>query len=1195
MNRPTIFSRHLRNSGGFAGTESGIHRPARTQRLNAACSVLLALCLAFTMVIAAPTSAYAVSASVYDVKPNPNGSQTVDEYFGIAGKVQPWLESHEHDDYYLGTEYDGWNSGELTESEIAHCRRPKGEVGSNDPGMNCTGFVTAVFMKLGADVPGKIPHTGIGSWCNTGNWLRLLEEQDVVGYEYDSVDALLKDGKAQKGDIILMLCTSSVWSAGVDKYGNYADWHIGFFWGDSPSDNKYWHSSHPVNGIDGGESLKYSNQISKIVPKAQSDKFFLLPVQHEGSIELTKTSNNPDMTASNGQYSLNGSCYTVYSDKALKKKVGTLKTNASGTATIDVAAGTYYIQETAAPHGYATDTAVYTVTVKASKTTKLAVKETPQSAQAGLLVAKHDADFGNRAQNSDTSGNVPQGGASLAGAEFTVKHFATDDASKGPLRTWVFATDEHGSLTLDAKHLVSGDALYTDSAGNPALPLGTYSIQETAAPAGYLLDDTVRTITVNAQGSTEHSPVYQTAAAPESVIRGGLSVQKLDAETDGNEPLGEATLEGAQFAVSNGNDNPVVVGGVTYQPGETILTLTTDSEGFAQTAEDALPYGRYLVAETVAPRGYLLQNDGFASEAFVGEQGKVSQVDEAAENQVKRGDIEFKKKDESSSTALAGIPFRITSETTGESHVIVTDENGYASTSSDQVPHSSQTNGNDGAAEPAWEIGVWFGVTESGVQAPVNDALGALPYDTYTIEELACEANADKSLVKQEHVVVHRDMRTVDLGTIDNLDLYMATQAQDASDGDQVVAADTEATIVDTVRYVGLQRGADYTLHAELMDASAGEPVLEAGEPVCADVQFAAKTPNDSVEVPITFDALALGQTGPLVVFETLLDAQGNVVTEHKDLEDKDQTVTVVKPEIGTTAADGSDGDKTVSASMSSTIVDTVAYKGLTPGKTYTVTGVLMDKGSGEPLLQDDQAITSSVEFTPEAAEGSVEVVFEFSSCNYTETSIVVFETLLRGDREVAVHADIEDEAQTVTVEKPSIRTTAVDGSDRDKAISAAKGQKIVDTVTYQGLVPGQEYRVSGTLVDVSTGEHVKVDGKELTSDAVFTPDKPSGSVDVTFVFDATSYGSSSIVVFETLYQKDVELAVHADLEDADQTVRVDQPDQPHKQEKGRGFSKTGSMLREYRWLAAALAGVTVAAASLGVWSIRRSRRGETS
>lgn len=120
-------------------------------------------------------------------------------------------------------------------------------------------------------------------------------------------------------------------------------------------------------------------------------------------------------------------------------------------------------------------------------------------------------------------------------------------------------------------------------------------------------------------------------------------------------------------------------------------------------------------------------------------------------------------------------------------------------------------------------------------------------------------------------------------------------------------------------------------------------------------------------------------------------------------------------PELKTTAA--IDGKKEFTVNGDVTIDDVVPYKHLVPGKEYTVKDILMDKATGKAFLVDDKEVCSEVTFTPETANSEVTVFFTFDGSVITkETEIVVFETLYREGTEIAVHADIEDENQTVTI-----------------------------------------------------------------------------------------------------------------------------------------------------------------------------------
>ena len=246
-------------------------------------------------------------------------------------------------------------------------------------------------------------------------------------------------------------------------------------------------------------------------------------------------------------------------------------------------------------------------------------------------------------------------------------------------------------------------------------------------------------------------------------------------------------------------------------------------------------------------------------------------------------------------------------------------------------------------------------------------------------------------------------------------------------------------------------------------------------------------------------------------------------------------------PEIWTEAT--VDGSKETHPFEQVTLTDTVSYQHLLPGQEYTISGVLMDKATGEAFLVDGEEITSEVTFVPEEANGQVEAEFTFDASGITvDTDLVVFESLYKDGVELTVHADIEDEGQTVTVKIPEIGTEAT--AEGEKETHPFEQVTITDTVSYTNLIPGQEYTITGVLMDKATGEAFLVDGEEITSEVTFVPEEANGQVDAEFVFDASGITvNTDLVAFETLSQDGVELAVHADIEDEGQTVTVKVPD----------------------------------------------------
>ena len=275
----------------------------------------------------------------------------------------------------------------------------------------------------------------------------------------------------------------------------------------------------------------------------------------------------------------------------------------------------------------------------------------------------------------------------------------------------------HYVSRLSDEYKVSGDSFYTQD-GKNVLPLGTLTVEETKAPDGYLLDGAY----MQANGSEEQiKGMYLTQITEDGdiavlsgsnqyhvsdkVIRGGVKIQKRDLETSDTKGQGSATLKDAEFEIISLNDNAVLVEGKLYNKGEVVKTILTDIEGVASTSADLLPYGKYRIEESKAPEGYL--TDGAEPIEFeITEDGKIVDLtgaDTSIYNQVKRGDLEGVKIGAGTHQRLAGVPFRITSKTTGESHIIVTDDNGQFSTSSDWASHKHNTN-----AGKTSEDGTWF-------------------------------------------------------------------------------------------------------------------------------------------------------------------------------------------------------------------------------------------------------------------------------------------------------------------------------------------------------------------------------------------------------------------------------------------------------------------------------------------------------
>ena len=212
-------------------------------------------------------------------------------------------------------------------------------------------------------------------------------------------------------------------------------------------------------------------------------------------------------------------------------------------------------------------------------------------------------------------------------------------------------------------------------------------------------------------------------------------------------------------------------------------------------------------------------------------------------------------------------------------------------------------------------------------------------------------------------------------------------------------------------------------------------------------------------------------------------------------------------------------------------------YTNLVVGKEYTVKGKLMNKAINKPLLIDGKEVTAETKFAKEK-NGFVTLDFTFVGAEQQGREVVVFEDLLHEGQVIATHADINDVGQTVRFVEPSIKTTATNKADGSKELDASKTVTIQDKVEYKDLIVGKEYVVKGKLVDKATNKPLLVDGKEVTVESKFTAKEKNGSITLDFTFNASALQGKEVVVFEELYQDNILVAIHAEIEDKGQTVK---------------------------------------------------------
>lgn len=1029
-------------------------------------------------------------------------------------------------------------------SDFVFCVEPKVKgIGGPREVKNLIGEVTD--QKNGA--------SGFGPW-NQDNVTTLALAQEYI---FNRSGRDLSDA--------YYLVNQTVW-----HYMRWGDLNMVDLMGDSDAMNTF---------VNDNKAKYIGHALLLYTPTEQSTAhFWLTPAT--GNLKLKKASGNEAITAGNECYSLAGATYGVYSDEGCSNEVATLTTGEDGASNeVELHQGTYWVKEKTPGKGYALDDEAHRVDVQAGQTSEVTSSEPAKNDPFGLYIKKQDMD----------GRDDPQGDATLEGAEFEVKFYAVDpsgvdDASdlegRDADRTWVIKTVESNGMyraTLSNKYKVSGDDWYSynEDVDMAFVPLGVMTVTEKTAPQGYDKTDGTLLAKVVSTGDGQFDTKVETSgdwgtvigtpleheaggAVNDKVVRSSGTVKgaKVDAEHDRAVAQGAATLEGAEVTLYNRSANPVIVGGTEYAKDAEIKTVSTSADGGYGFGVE-LPFGTYEVKETKASKGYLL-NSEWSQTFSIREDGQAVDLtgkDKELKEQVARGDFKLDKIDGFSQEEMAGVPFLVTSTTTGESHVVVSDANGIVDTTSAHWRHTDNTNASDAAlgggkvadeSKLTAEAGVWFsGAGDEDCAA--DDSRGALPYDTYKVEELRCSKNQGKDLVSFG-VTVTSDGYTVDKGTKENADVNLGTTLT-YLDG-KVAPADKDVKLTDTVQFQHVAKG-DHKLHGELH--AVDEAGRDLGVVATADKQFRNDVTDGTATVDFMVD-LSGHQGHKLVAFEYLDGtSSSDSKASHEDLADEGQTVLV--PQIGTEAKGDFEHDADASKGEIE-LTDTVSYRNLEAGRAYTMraelhrqqvaeNGTVTDGGVVKDA--DGKDVTAEVSFRAEKADGTVDVKFSFSNPgDLAGQTVVAFESLRQGDETFATHADITDEGQSVRF--PKVETTLKGDETGDHDAEAKENVTVTDTVHATNLTVGKAYKVSGTL-HVKTvaedgtvtdgGELKDAEGNAYTAEKEFTADGKDMDVELSFTVDASQLAGETVVAFETLSRDGTQLGVHADITDEDQSVHL--------------------------------------------------------
>ena len=616
-------------------------------------------------------------------------------------------------------------------------------------------------------------------------------------------------------------------------------------------------------------------------------------------------------------------------------------------------------------------------------------------------------------------------------------------------------------------YLENGATTYKDITTNLAgvadlrdIPLGLVSVQEISSPAGYKLDTRVHTYEVHPSQTTPITSELEPADFTEEVMKGQIALHKQYETLD---DLAEE--QGAEFDIYLKSAGSFDAAKETERD-----HITTGADGMATTK--LLPYGTYVVHQTKGGNGRQLVSDFDVS---ISEDGKVYSYDLV--NVQKNAQLKIVKTSEDG--VIEGIKFRVTRLEDNYSAEYVTNAAG--------------------------EI-----LTET---LPIYaDKDGATKYQ-YRVEELDTEKTYGYQLPEPQ--VVELSEGEIVSVSFHNKPVEIGTKA--TVEGEKEIDPLDKVTLTDTVSYIGLVPGKEYKVVGVLMDKLTGEKLLVNGQEIIAETTFIAEAKNGSVDVTFVFDATGL-HGKEIVVFEDLY-RENVLLATHADINDEGQTVKIKNPEIGTKAT--ADGKKEITADKI-TITDVVSYKDLTPGKEYKLTGVLMNKATNDKLLIDGKEITAEATFTPKATTGEVEMTFTFDARELTvETEVVAFETLYRDGIEIAVHADIEDEGQTVKILPlhGSIMTTKVNADDPTDKISGATFGVYSDA-DGDGIFNAKTDKLVGTLQEGDTGVYT-LDSLPYGKFFLHENKAPEGFVQDNIYYPFEIKEDGQIVNFETVPGKD--------------------------------------------------------------------------
>lgn len=820
---------------------------------------------------------------------------------------------------------------------------------------------------------------------------------------------------------------------------------------------------------------KYAKQNSKTV-KVESGKTATVSfanVLKKWKLTITKT--DAETKTTQGNATVAGAVYGIYNNGKLVDKYTTDK-NGSFTTSYYVCGDNWTLKEIEPSEGYLLDETEYHIGAEAKNYTvennSISMGVTEDITKGKIAIIKHTDDGSTKIETPEK------------GAEFQVYLKSSGSYAKAK-------DTERDLLTCDEY----GFAETKD------LPYGTYTVHQIKGWDGteFIKDFDVF---INENGKTYKYLINN--AGLESYVK----IVKVDSETGKQIPYA-----GAGFQIYD-PDGKLVTMKYTYPTVTEIDTFYTNSEGYLITPE-ALPYGiGYSVVEVQAPYGYILDSTPVYFDITaekISEENGVTIVKTEKKNTPQKGTITVEKTGEIFSNVTSS----------GEKEIVYQPEYSLNSLS--------------GAV---FEIYAEEDITTpDGTVRVKKDTL----VDTITTEQNGTATSNELYLGKYRVVETVAPNGTVLNKTVNHIELTYSGQNEKVTSTSTSFTNDRQKVIIDLTKILEQNEKFNIGSNDEILNVSFG---LYADEDL--------KASNGTV-IPENglLEIITCNEKGK-ATFTTDLPIGSYYVKEistdnHYILSDKNYPVAFeyAGQDIATVHISVNDGDP---------ITNDIIYG--------TIKGLKIDRETGENIAGALFGLFSNNEtkFTEETAiltaESNEGGIFEFTDVPYGEyivRELKPAEGYLPNEENYTVTISENKEIIIITVENdktPELGTTAtIDGK---KEFTANGDITIDDVVSYKNLTVGKEYTVSGVLMDKSTGKAFLVDGKEVCSEVTFTPETADGEVTVSFTFDGSVITKDTeIVVFETLYRDETEIAVHADIEDKDQTLTIHPQPEPEKPQTG--------------------------------------------